>query len=110
MTPPEDQLTTFLRQYRPEPPPASEDLEDRILAAVAVSPPPRQQIQPIHARLLWIPAAIMAGVALIWAGGQWLAPPRTLTASEIEELESFLETTWSGVLEDPGVSDPLFNL
>ncbi|NJK64443.1 MAG: hypothetical protein HC921_18715 [Synechococcaceae cyanobacterium SM2_3_1] len=76
---------------------------------MAAFPSPRRQMQ-IHTRLLLIPAAIAAGLALIWVGGRWLAPPQTLTASEIEELESFLETTWSGVLEEPVVSDPLFNL
>lgn len=69
-------LVDFLRQNRPEIPPSSPELEERIFQAIASSPPPQLQHNSpnrfFRRRQLWlVPPAIAASLALVWAGNYW---------------------------------------
>lgn len=69
-------LVDFLRQNRPEIPPANPELEERIFQAIASSPPPQlhhnSPSQIFRRRQLWlVPPAIAASLALVWAGNYW---------------------------------------
>lgn len=69
----DQRLVDFLRQNRPEIPPSSPDLEEKLFSAIASSPPPqlhhhsRNNISRF--RQLWlVPPAIAASLALAWGG------------------------------------------
>lgn len=69
-------LVDFLRQNRPEIPPANPELEERIFQAIASSPLPQLQNNSpnrfFRRRQLWlVPPAIAASLALVWAGNYW---------------------------------------
>lgn len=96
-------LTDFLQQHRPSVPPASPDLEDRLMTAVLDTPPvvPVPVRRPVARRVLWVfPAAIAAGlVALV--SYPTLFPPQPSEA-QLAELETFIESTWQDtVAEQP---------
>lgn len=81
----DQRLVDFLRQNRPEIPPSSPDLEEKLFCAIASSPPPqlhhdsRNNIS--RYRQLWlVPPAIAASVALVWAGN-YLRGNNSLTNS-----------------------------
>lgn len=66
-------LVDFLRQNRPEIPPSSPDLEEKLFQAIASSPTPQlHHNSPNHRsryRQLWlVPPAIAASAALVFAG------------------------------------------
>jgi hypothetical protein len=75
--PDDDQnLVKFLRQNRPEVPPSSPDLEEKLFQAIkSNSPSPLQHHfprTPVRSRQRWlVPSAIAASLALIWAGNYW---------------------------------------
>ncbi len=103
-------LLHFLQQYRTTPPPPASELEDRIMTLIeqdAVLRPARggsgvywtQVCDWI--RQFWIPSLMVASLAVVGTGYYALRPDPTLTTAELEELESFLESTWLGVVEDP---------
>lgn len=66
-------LVHFLRQNRPEVPPSTPDLEEKLLSAIESSPPPHlHHNSPSRYRQLWlVPPAIAASLALVWAGNYW---------------------------------------
>jgi len=69
----DQRLVDFLRQNRPEIPPSSPDLEEKLFQAIASSPPPQLHHHSPNnhsrSRQLWlIPPTIAASVALVWAG------------------------------------------
>ncbi|MBE9127135.1 MULTISPECIES: hypothetical protein [unclassified Coleofasciculus] len=97
--PPDDkEWQEFLRQHCPTPPPAADDLEDRLLNAI------EEQEQPMRSRGLWaIPPAIVAGLLMAWSGYRTLIPlpePSHSSAS----LEAFLENNWNSVTGETPVS------
>ena len=72
----DQRLVDFLRQNRPEIPPSSPELEDKLFQAITSSPPPHlHHHSPTHSsryRQLWlVPPAIAASLALVWAGNYW---------------------------------------
>lgn len=94
----DERLVAFLRHHRPEAPPASPDVEERILAAVAT--------QPLKSRRqLWFLApALAAGLLLAVGGYTWgqkfadRPPANPPTDAELARLEEFLESSWDGLL------------
>ncbi|AFY82959.1 hypothetical protein [Oscillatoria acuminata] len=97
--PPEkpDHLVDFLRQHRPDIPPASPQLEARILAAVAGD---RSKARRYSSRILWlIVPSIAASLSLaFWGIKPGLFSPTP--ASNSAQLEAFMEYTWNGLLQD----------
>ncbi|MCT7970746.1 hypothetical protein [Laspinema olomoucense] len=97
--PPEnpDNLVHFLRQYRPDIPPASPHLEERILASVADD---RPKVKRYSTRILWlIVPSLAAGLYLVFWGikqGRVFPTP----ATESAQIEAFMEYTWNGILQD----------
>lgn len=97
--PPEkpDYLVDFLRQHRPDIPPASPQLEARILAAVAGD---RSRKKRYSLRILWlIVPSIAASLSLaFWGIKPGLFSPTP--ARDLSEIELFMEYTWNGLLQD----------
>ncbi|MEB3827115.1 hypothetical protein [Phormidium sp. CCY1219] len=100
-----DRLVAFLQQHRPEPPPPAGNLEARIMASTANSlPTPTTKPKPY----LWLlPPALAAGLLLVWGSYKTLAPPPQ-TATELAQIEAFMENTWDNVLEDAPEGEWLF--
>ncbi|MEN9224352.1 MAG: hypothetical protein Q6L60_01360 [Thermostichus sp. HHBFW_bins_43] len=93
--PEEEQLRHFLRQYRPLPPAAAPDLEERILRSVAVHRPQR------GLSWRWVGIPILLGALLGWGGYQrWQTQ---LVVQDTEALENFLVSTWGGLLQEEGL-------
>jgi len=95
--PPEkpDCLVDFLRQYRPDIPPVSPQLEERILATVAGD---RSRARRYSPRVLWlIVPSIVASLSLaFWGIKTVLFAPSP--ASDLAQVEAFMESTWNGIL------------
>ncbi|AFY64928.1 hypothetical protein [Geitlerinema sp. PCC 7407] len=90
-------LRTFLRRHRPVAPPAAADLEERLMEAIATEPSP-PVLRCLPQRWLWVvPTAIAAGVTLLWGSDRLWSPP-PLPETEIANLETFLEGSWTGSL------------
>lgn len=92
-----DCLVDFLRQYRPDIPPASPQLEERILTAVAGDRPKTRRYSP---RILWLLVPSIAATLSLAVWGLkpgWLFPT---TASDSAQIEAFMEYTWNGLLQD----------
>lgn len=89
--PPDDhQWKEFLRQNCPVPPPASPELEDRLMQAIEKS--------PIHRRLWAVPPALAAGLLMAWSGYRTMIP--LPASSNSATLEAFLENNWNSVVGD----------
>ena len=97
--PPEktDGLVNFLRQHRPDFPPASPQLEERILTTVAGD---RSKARRYSPRILWlIVPSIAASLSLTFWGvkaGFFSPAP----ARDLAQIEAFMEYTWNGILPD----------
>ncbi len=87
-------LVAFLRQHRPIAPAPANTLETQLMQTIAVQ---QQMQQASRSRQLTrlVPVAIALIAAIGWVGSRLAAPP-TLTPQEIAELESFVETAWTG--------------
>ena len=102
MTYPDDDrlLVDFLRHYRPPTPPASEDLEDRILTQITTANTQSNSV-PLRRRQrlrYWaIPAAIAAGIIATLISYGALTPKPTSNADQTS-LEAFIETSWDGTV------------
>ncbi|MEN9231142.1 MAG: hypothetical protein Q6L68_09570 [Thermostichus sp. DG02_5_bins_236] len=93
----EERLQQFLRQSRTSPPPPSSDLEDRILRSIAAHPLKQRS------RLFWgwVGIPILVAMLLSWVGyRRWQAQ---MLVQETEALETFLVSTWGGLLGQDGV-------
>lgn len=87
----DERLVEFLHQYRPDVPPASPDLEQKIICAVTTSP------QKSHKQRSWlVPSAVAAGLLIAWTGYRSLMPANFSTAQA--SLDAFLESNWDGIL------------
>lgn len=97
--PPEkpDCLVDFLRQHRPDIPPASPQLEQRILATVAGDRSTARRYSP---RTLWlIVPSIAASLSLtFWGIKPWIFSP--FPARDLAQIEAFMESAWNGLLQD----------
>lgn len=96
------QFVNFLRQHHPLVPPASPNLEDEILAAVQTTPlerrVQRRSIQLRH-RAWLVPSAIAAGLIAGIVSYRALTPAQP-NATEVANLESFIESSWYGTVSD----------
>lgn len=107
----EDQLIRFLQDHAATPPPPPVELEDRIMAAIRTESPELTPVVSVWRRpMFWMPMAMAAGLGILWISMQspW-SPEPTLTMAEQVELESFLESAWTGVVED-SETEELINL
>jgi hypothetical protein len=97
--PDEKQWQAFLRKHHPTPPPEADDLEERLMNAIATSR------TPLRSRRLWtVPSAIAAGLLMVWSGYRFLIP--LSESSNSASLEAFLENNWNEVVEDAPASSP----
>jgi hypothetical protein len=97
--PPEktDGLVNFLRQHRPDLPPASPQLEERLLAAVAGD---RSRARRYSTRILWL---IVPSIAASLSLAFWGIKPGIFSPSparDLAQIEAFMEYTWNGLLQD----------
>ncbi len=87
-------LTAFLKQHCPVAPASSPALETQLMQTIAT----QHQLERASRRRWWlrvIPAAMAATTLLAWANSRLIAPP-PLTTQQVAELESFMETAWTG--------------
>jgi hypothetical protein len=93
-------LQAFLQQHRPAVPPPAPGLEAKILAEIA---PKRRSSQPRSSQprsVVWlVPPAIAAGLVATLLSYRSLTPTQP-TATELANLEAFLETSWRGSIND----------
>lgn len=99
--PPEkpDCLVNFLRQHRPDIPPASPQLEEQILASIAGD---RSRARRYSPRILWLVIpSIAASLSFAFLGMKtWIFSPSPSPAMDLVQIESFMEYTWNGLLQD----------
>jgi len=87
-------LTAFLKQHRPIAPAPAPTLEAHLMQTIAT----QHHLDRVSRTRWWlrvVPAAIAAMVLLSWAGYRLIVPP-PLTPQQVSELESFMETAWTG--------------
>lgn len=105
----EESLLRFLQDHATAPPPPAPELEDRIMQAIQSEeqdPAPGTLVARWRQRTVWLPAALAAGITVLWISvPRLLSPEPVLTMAEQAELEMFLESAWSGVIEEPGLED-----
>jgi hypothetical protein len=98
MTHPHDDeaLKQFLRQHRSPIPPASPDLEARIMQAVGQSTTAQTKCQRTSSnRRLWlVPSTIAASLLVALASFQLVSLRRETNANQIANMETFLENNW----------------
>ncbi|AFY31199.1 hypothetical protein [Calothrix sp. PCC 7507] len=89
-------LVNFLRQHRPQVPPAAANLEQQILQQVqASSVQSRRQRSPF-----WlVPPMIAAGLLATVVIHRSLVPAQP-SAAELASLETFIENNWQGTLSE----------
>lgn len=92
----DEQLVTFLSQYRPVPPPAADNLETKLMQMVQQQPRPKK----LAFSPLWvIPSAVAAGILLLWGGYTILRPSSQFAETNERELEVFLVNGWNGTMK-----------
>ena len=101
--PDDDRLREFLHEYRPDPPPAGPDLEQRVMEGIEIIP--QQPQQPVREYLLqirrpWLFSGALAASLLIALGGYRLLTPATPNLAKKANLEAFLVESWDGVMTD----------
>lgn len=101
---PDRRLVQFLRKYAPDVPPPSPELEDRTIDALDDRPGPipvnRAKLRP-----LWlVPVGIAAGLVMTWNGTRSPVPSQPST-EELAQLETYMETTWDGVLGETSLTE-----
>jgi hypothetical protein len=130
----EQTLVDFLRQHQPAIPSANPNLEAQIMAAIEACSAPKPTQKPINPQTdqrhqyhqrhtgpdpnrgrerrsfkAWqrwgIPSAIAAILLVAWLGIRPDADPTPVAATELAELESFLEETWGTTLHEDGEQD-----
>ncbi|NMG09130.1 hypothetical protein [Brasilonema sp. UFV-L1] len=97
-------LIHFLRQHRTQIPPASPDLEKRILQDVQASP--MQVLRP-SSRLWLVPGVIAASLVAAVVGYRALAPTQP-SAAEVASLETFIESNWQCIINVSPERDRFF--
>lgn len=95
---PDKELIDFLRQHRSQVPPASLDLEERILRDVQSSP---VQVSRRHSRLSLLPTVIAASLVAAMVTYLTLMPIQQNTA-EAANLETFIESNWHCIASPQG--------
>ncbi|MBF2020574.1 MAG: hypothetical protein IGR93_10815 [Hydrococcus sp. C42_A2020_068] len=99
----DEQLVSFLKQYRPVPPQARADMEAQLMELVTREPPP----PPRHPhQFFWLVSSAMAGSLLLAVGSyRWLNPSPQVATNQ-QELEAFLVDSWNGAIEETSVTSP----
>ena len=97
------ELVNFLRRYHPQVPAATPELEDQVLAAVqatSLKPSPRLRSSQLLQNRFWVvSSAIAAGLIAGVVSYRALTPARP-NATELANLESFIESSWYGTVSD----------
>jgi hypothetical protein len=112
---PEDdlKLTEFLKQYQPVVPAAKPEVEEQLMSAITSTPQPQRVVIPTNRsvargqpRILWaVPAAIAAGLVAMVVSHRTFAPVSQTSASEVAELQNFIESTWHDAIAEQSVSE-----
>lgn len=93
-------LAEFLRQHRPPVPPASLELEEHLMAAIATTPqptePPGLRMLSQRSPLWFIPPVVAAGMVGTVIASRLLAPA---PSAEFANLETFVEESYMPVSE-----------
>jgi hypothetical protein len=93
--PDDERLIEFLRQYRPEVPPAKPNLEQQILQSLETAPPSaRPSLRIIKPTIAKLATGMAAGMLLVLGGYRLLTPAFVDTAS----LETFMVNNWDGII------------
>ncbi len=89
-------VVSFIKQYRPLPPPGTATLETQLLTKIA------QKSSHYHSRNIvrrWlIPSALVASLTAIWGGYRWLQPSYQFSDNSTN-IELFLVESWQGTME-----------
>ena len=95
----DQKLVAFMRQNRPVPPPAADNLEAQLMELVERQPiSSRRQ----HTPFIWaVPSAIAAGLLLTWGSYRLLNPSPNFNAAE---LETFLVNNWNGAISETSLA------
>lgn len=118
----DENLVSFLKQYRPNLPEAAPDFEHKVLAAIdknelaAIELNNRGEPQftrsqkksgSVGFRKWMFPSAMAASLLVFWSGYRVLVTAQK--ADEAAHLEAFLVNNWEGVLNDShGENSPEF--
>ncbi|XGV94922.1 MAG: hypothetical protein ACAF41_19535 [Leptolyngbya sp. BL-A-14] len=111
------ELVAFLKQHRPQAPPADSALEARLFDAIDALPPqenlvPFRRSQPRTRRsLVWlVPPTLAAGLVASILGYRVLVPAKP-TATDLASLQAFMESNWQGTVNSSSTDEelPLFN-
>jgi hypothetical protein len=107
-------LTEFLKQHQPVAPPASVNLEDRIMREIETNISPEEFVRRDRSQSsgstqqhqVWlIPSAIAAGVIATVIGYRTFAPAPQPSPAEVAGLEAFIESSWSNTVASELVVD-----
>jgi hypothetical protein len=111
------ELVAFLKQHRPQAPPANPALESRLMDAIDALPRqdnlvPLRRSQPRSRRsLVWfVPPTLAASLVATVIGYRILVPAKP-SAAELANLQAFIESNWQGTVNSNGADEeaPLFN-
>lgn len=97
--PPDGDLVGFLKQHRPQVPPAPSDLEDSLMTCIEVIESTSVRARPRHSRsgIAWLlPPAIAAAAIASWFVAR---PAPQLADAELAELEADLVSSWQMTTE-----------
>jgi hypothetical protein len=101
-------LVNFLRQNRPQIPPTSPKLEDKIIYQISQYPENTRSrkiekfiyIFQIHRRFLYFFSPVIAVGIIIFISSNHLLTPQKPSESEISKIEDFMENNWHDTLTD----------
>ncbi|PSB25131.1 hypothetical protein [Stenomitos frigidus] len=111
------ELVDFLKQHRPQTPPADPVLEERLFAAIESQPQqdnvtPLRRSQPrVRRSIAWfVPPTLAAGLLVSVIGYRLLMPAKP-SATELANLQAFIESNWQGTVNSGSTDEetPLFN-
>jgi hypothetical protein len=100
MQPPKDdkELINFVKEYHPQVPNASPELEAKILQQI--SQEKRENVvnlKPLNRRLFYLfPSSLAAGLVIFIATSRLM--PHQPTDAELSKIESFMENNWHGTV------------
>lgn len=96
----DSRLAEFLRQHRPSVPPASLELEEHLMAAIATTPQstesPGLRLLSQRSPLWFIPPVIAAGIVVTVISVRLLSPS---PSPEFASLETFVDDSYTPVSE-----------
>jgi hypothetical protein len=111
------ELVDFLKQHRPQTPPANSALEARLFDAIEALPQEdelsrlrRSQTRARRSLVWFVPPTLAAGLLVSVVGYRLLMPAKP-NATELANLQAFIESNWQGTLNSGSTDEetPLFN-